>query len=275
MLAGGLDDEPAEEAGRGTVRQRKPGQQAQQRRVARRQPEGVGDRRTACGCPTPAGCRRAPRPGSAPSPVSGRRSSSGPRAARTRASGRTQIGGGRAVLVGAQPARFSPRPPRPARSRAAAPYVRVVGRAEPDDRAVDVRARQRLAPGLAAEREPREVDARVAAPRQPRARAAGASARRRRPSTPRRRCRPRRARRACAITIGRSSRGASTSSSTDPARAIRRRRKNDERVCAATRSISSTTPRICPVAETTGKWRKPRSSISSSTSPPSRSGQHV
>ena len=78
-----------------------------------------------------------------------------------------------------------------------------------------------------------------------------------------------------AITIGRSSPAAATRSSTVCARVIRRRRKNDERVWTATRSMSSTTPSTSPDPVTTGKWRKPRSSMSSSTSPPSRSGGHV
>ena len=47
------------------------------------------------------------------------------------------------------------------------------------------------------------------------------------------------------------------------------------RASAAARSASSTTPRTRPVAETTGRWRIPRSSMSSSASAPVRSADTV
>ena len=78
-----------------------------------------------------------------------------------------------------------------------------------------------------------------------------------------------------AITAGLTPAAASTRSASVAARAIAARRWNELRVATATRSESSTTPITSPVAETTGKWRIPRSSMSSSTSPPRRSAVTV
>ena len=80
----------------------------------------------------------------------------------------------------------------------------------------------------------------------------------------------------CSATIaGRRPAQAAATSSTVFARAIDERRWNELRVATATRSESSTTPTTRPVAERTGKWRIPRSSMSSSTSLPMRSAVTV
>ena len=74
-----------------------------------------------------------------------------------------------------------------------------------------------------------------------------------------------------AITVGRSFADASTSSSIVPAREMARRRKNDELRSTARRSWSSMIPTTRPSADTTGKCRMPRSSMSTRTSLPERS----
>ena len=74
----------------------------------------------------------------------------------------------------------------------------------------------------------------------------------------------RRSRAACNELVGSSPRGRSP-----------RAGETSVRVSAATRSGSSTTPSTSPVAESTGKWRTPRSSMSSHTSLPSRSAATV
>ena len=51
MLAGRLDHEPPEEAGGRAVREREAGEQPEQRRVARREAEAVGDRRPGVDAP--------------------------------------------------------------------------------------------------------------------------------------------------------------------------------------------------------------------------------
>ena len=80
----------------------------------------------------------------------------------------------------------------------------------------------------------------------------------------------------CSATIaGRSSAQASATSAGVVARAIAERRWNELRVATATRSESSTTPTTRPAAETTGKWRIPRSSMSRITSLPMRSAATV
>ena len=74
-----------------------------------------------------------------------------------------------------------------------------------------------------------------------------------------------------ATTVGRNLDDASTSSPPEDAREMARRRKNEELRSTARRSWSSTMPRTRPFADTTGKCRIPRSSISISTSLPERS----
>jgi hypothetical protein len=73
-------------------------------------------------------------------------------------------------------------------------------------------------------------------------------------------------------TISGSRRATAVSISTSVARAIERRTPNHERGCTANKSASSTTPASAPRSFTIGACRIPRSSISNSTSPASRSG---
>ena len=87
--------------------------------------------------------------------------------------------------------------------------------------------------------------------------------------------RPRRARRAARRSAGRSPARPRPPRRRVLARAIAARRWNELRVATATRSESSTTPITLPVGERTGKWRIPRSSMSSSTSLPMRSAATV
>ena len=80
----------------------------------------------------------------------------------------------------------------------------------------------------------------------------------------------------CSATIaGRRPAQAAATSAAVAARAIAWRRWNELRVATATRSESSTTPTTRPSGASTGKWRIPRSSMSSSTSLPMRSAVTV
>ena len=279
VLAAVLDDEAAQEAGRRAVREREPGEQAQQRRVGSGRAGTCRPPACRCARPTPAGCRRAPRPAPAPSPGSGRRSSCAP--TRCQESSERTNGGFDAVA------------PCWSGLQAAAPQAAhdVVGRAP--CRAGADRGVLRPSPnhtialsmselGSASRRAwlPSASQANDApgAPRlaRPPARAAAGSARRPRPSRPRSTLVAATRASCIAITIGCSSRAALTSS----LGRLRGRRSagagRTTSACAtATRSRSSTTPSTLPVPTPPGKWRKPRSSISSSTSPPSRSGAHV
>ena len=78
-----------------------------------------------------------------------------------------------------------------------------------------------------------------------------------------------------AITAGRSSPAARRRPSTSSASSIARRSANGARASAASRSLSLRTPRTSPWGQTTGACRMSRSSISSITSAPSRSGVTV
>ena len=77
------------------------------------------------------------------------------------------------------------------------------------------------------------------------------------------------------MIVGVSPAAAVTTSSTDRARAIADRSPTLLRVVAAMTSTSSSTPSSSPVGATTGACRNPRSSMSSNTSPPSRSAAAV
>ena len=77
------------------------------------------------------------------------------------------------------------------------------------------------------------------------------------------------------ITAGRSRAAAAATCSTVAARASAARSWKELRVTTAIRSASSTTPSTRPVGETTGRWRIPRSSMSSSASPPDTSAGTV
>ena len=174
VLAAVLDDEPAQEAGGRPVRQREAREHPQQRRVAARRAGRCP--RPACRCarPTPDGCRRAPRRGSAPSPASGRRSSCARRPARSSPSARTPaLDAHAAVRVGSHPARLEiadhlggERLQR--RADGASSCV-----AEPHDRAsrCPTRAPPRAAPGCRARAT--QTNRPAAAPHRPRARAPG------------------------------------------------------------------------------------------------------
>ena len=120
MLARRFDHESAEEAGRGTVREREPGQQAKQRRITRREAEGIRDRRPGVDAPhRPAVDEHRDEDQGL---FLGRvvRSSCAPRAARNRASGRT---------AGSTPSRHGCR--RAARTPPAARHTFVADRVQP------------------------------------------------------------------------------------------------------------------------------------------------
>ena len=88
VLAGVLDDQAAQEAGGRAEGEREARELAQEGRMPARVAQAPRRARPRCGCPTPGGCRRRPRRGSAPAPASGPRASSAPLGARTPASGR-------------------------------------------------------------------------------------------------------------------------------------------------------------------------------------------
>ena len=177
----------------------------------------------------------------------------------------------RAVGVGMQPARREP--VEHARGEHLHRRAQPVVAALPRHRAVHVGARERLAPPEAAQREPRERRRRRAVLARSPARSGGAwRCRGRRRSCARSRGGPRPA--SCSATIGGPSPAtAAATPATSAARATSARSRNGARCSEASRSTSSSTPTSRRRASSTGRWRIPWSSISSSASEPRRSAR--